>query len=135
MITCLFCMITSVIFWINPNILYGKCRPSRITPMFPKFNQVNFFKVIEVAQYSPIIIVSCCLLSCALLWILVLQYAIRLGINNDVRLIVIILVCVDAVLEFGCAIMIVISNLYCTELLDLPILFGFSYSKFFGFEL
>ena len=84
--------------------------------------------MLDAARYSPVIIVSCCLLSCALLWLLVLQYAIRLGINNDVRLIVIVLVCVDAILEFGAAIMLIISNLYCTEILSLPMLFGFSYT-------
>ncbi len=87
-------------------------------------------KVIDGERYSPLIIVSCSLVSCAILWLLVLQYAIRLGINNDIKLIVIILVCIDAILEFGAAVMLIIANLYCTEIIYLPIMFGFSYSNY-----
>ncbi|CAF0968893.1 unnamed protein product, partial [Brachionus calyciflorus] len=54
------------------------------------------------------------LVGCALNWILILQYAIRLSLKNDIRFSIIILICVDGLFEFGAALIVIISNAYCT---------------------
>ena len=94
-----------IIFWINPT-------------------SVGVSELI-----SPIIVVSVMIGGCVVLWILIIQYCVRLCIGDEISLMIVIMVCVDAVLEAIASALVIASNVYCGGLSSFAALSGFNYCK------
>lgn len=77
LIISVFCLMTSVIFWINPECLKVLFFFFSLIEIF-----IEFFIVSGDKSYVNVIIVSCGLFSLFLQWILIIQYGIRLAISN-----------------------------------------------------
>jgi len=102
----IFCLIVGLIFWINPQFAGS-------------------------LSLAPVIIITVPLFGCVILWILVLQYAIRLCLLNEIKTIVVMIICVDALLEGFSAALIISANVYCAGLSSFSELNGFNYSKIY----
>ncbi len=98
--------VVGLIFWINPQFAGS-------------------------LSLAPVIIITVPLFGCVILWILVLQYAIRLCLLNEIKTIVVIIICVDALLEGFSAALIISANVYCAGLSSFSELNGFNYSKIY----
>lgn len=100
----IFCLVVGVIFWINPTIGNGS------------------------GTYASTIVVTLITGGCIILWILIIQYCIRLCIGDELSLGIVIMVCVDAFLEAFAAALVIAANVYCGGMSVFPALVGFSYS-------
>lgn len=98
-----FCVVIGIIFWVNPGNL-GISETS-----------------------SPILVATVMLGGCFILWILTIQYSVRLCIGDELELYLVILICVDAFLEGIGAAIIIAANVYCSALSGFPDT-GFNYS-------
>ncbi|CAF0949046.1 unnamed protein product [Brachionus calyciflorus] len=96
-------IVASLIFWINPTLSSD-------------------------SSMVAIIIVCCELGACFFLWILILQYSIRLGLNNEISLVINVIICIIGVFELGSAILLIVSNAYCTRKTSISSLSDFNYS-------
>lgn len=101
-----FCLVVGIVFWINPTSVG-----------------------VDELQ-SPIIVVSVMTGGCVVLWILIIQYCVRLCIGDELHLMIVIMVCVDAVLEVFAAALVIASNVYCGGLSSFPAFASFNYCKF-----
>ncbi|RNA26908.1 hypothetical protein BpHYR1_023704 [Brachionus plicatilis] len=96
-------IVVSLIFWINPTLSSD-------------------------STTVPLVIICCELGACLFQWILILQYSIRLGLNNQTHLIVNVIICAIGVLELGTAILLIIANAYCTGQTSISAIGDFNYS-------
>lgn len=128
-LTTVFCLVVGLIFWINPLFASDE-------------------------SLAPVVIVSVPLFGCVILWVLVLQYAIRLCLCkrvlfflywkilfvynfiilvNELKTIVVIVICVDGLLEALAACLIISSNFYCSGYSLFSEITGFNYSGFLDY--
>jgi len=143
-----FCVIISVVFWINPD---GRPSWYIFTNLLIHMKHLVLLKVLGDEYVVPLIIICCIVFAIVLLWLMVVQYTVRMCISkchfepiyqsflnilfelhrldNEIRTIILFMILIDAFFELFALAVLISANVYCSGLSSFPDLHDFDYCK------